>query len=70
MIRPLLLSFFLCLSACSTLNQDTATENENNKNTSNRLAKEHNKPNIIIVNIRPAKSRQCWSHNRHWHCHR
>lgn len=34
------------------------------------LELEHKDKSIIVVNIRPAKSRQCWQHNRHWHCRR
>lgn len=33
------------------------------------LEKEHHSKSIVIVNVRPAKSRKCWAHNRHWHCH-
>ena len=40
------------------------------KTTTVVLEKEHKNNKIVIVNVRPAKSRQCWVHNRHWHCHR
>lgn len=33
------------------------------------LEKEHHSKSIVVVNVRPAKSRKCWAHNRHWHCH-
>ncbi len=67
MIRALLLSLFVSLTACSTLEKDKTKTNES---SSMRLEREHNHNNIVIVNIRPAKSRNCWPHNRHWHCYR
>lgn len=33
------------------------------------LEQEHKSKSILVVNVRPAKSRKCWAHNRHWHCH-
>lgn len=70
MTRALLLSLFVSLTACSTLPKDKAGTNKTNERALIRLEREHNHYNILIVNIRPAKSRKCWSHNRHWHCHR
>ncbi len=32
------------------------------------LENEHNDRKIVVVNTKPAKSRKCWKHARHWHC--
>ncbi len=34
------------------------------------LDKEHHGRNIVVVNAMPAKKRNCWNHNKHWHCNR
>ncbi len=35
-----------------------------------RLEQEHQGTRIVIINKRPEKVRNCWSHQSHWHCKR
>jgi len=34
------------------------------------LEQEHGRNNIMVVNAKPAKKRNCWIHKKHWHCNR
>jgi hypothetical protein len=34
------------------------------------LDKEHTKRGIALVYKQPARKRNCWKHNQHWHCNR
>ena len=29
---------------------------------------DHDAPNVVIVHSKPAKTRVCQQHGRHWHC--
>ena len=31
---------------------------------------EHRGKTILVVNAKPATSRNCWTHKKHWHCNR
>lgn len=70
MLRPLLLCLLINLTACTTLQASKSSTNKHFERSLTRLEKEHNNRTILIVNIRPVKKRNCWAHNRHWHCHR
>ena len=34
------------------------------------LEQEHSGHNVLVVNVKPAKKRNCWKHKKHWHCNR
>jgi len=65
----LLIAITICclLSACIVQPKQKRVYPVNVK-TAVVLDKEHKNKSVVIVNVRPAKSRKCWVHNRHWHC--
>lgn len=32
------------------------------------LDNEHQQQDIVIVKVKPAKTKHCWQHKQHWHC--
>ncbi|WP_088332864.1 hypothetical protein [Lacimicrobium sp. SS2-24] len=32
------------------------------------LDKEHSNTALVVVHAKPAKTRTCWQHAKHWHC--
>ncbi len=47
-----------------------ANPNKVSAKTLLRLDHEHQGKSIVIINKRPEKVRNCWSHQSHWHCNR